>query len=86
MDPTFIKSGYNFSMAGTALPGAPATCNGSMIGQAAPGYAIVADQLDPGASARFFGSNADGVIYEHTESLAGSMPEGGAPLDGAPIK
>lgn len=84
--PTFIKSGYNFSMAGTSLPGAPASCNGLMIGEAAPGYAIVADQLDPDVSARFFGSNADGVIYEHNESLAGSMPEGGAPLDGAPIK
>ena len=83
--PTFIKSGYNFSMAGTPLPGAPASCNGLMIGEAAPGYAIVADQLGPDG-ARFFGSNADGVIYEHNKSLAGSMPEGGAPLDGAPIK
>jgi type II secretory pathway pseudopilin PulG len=35
--PTFIKSGYNFSMAGTSLPGAPATCNGFKPGFAAPG-------------------------------------------------
>ena len=26
--PTFIKSGYTFSMAGTAIPGAPGSCNG----------------------------------------------------------
>ncbi len=26
--PTFIKSGYNFSLGGTAVPGAPASCNG----------------------------------------------------------
>ncbi len=26
--PTFIKSGYNFSLAGTGIPGAPASCNG----------------------------------------------------------
>jgi hypothetical protein len=83
--PTFIKAGYNFSMAGTSLAGAPATCNGLGAGQSAPGYAVVADQLDA-AQGRFFGSNADGIIYEHTASLGGSMPETGAPLAGSPIK
>ena len=47
---TFIKSGYNFSLAGTPLAGAPATCNGLATGQAAPGYAVVGDPLDPMAS------------------------------------
>jgi prepilin-type N-terminal cleavage/methylation domain-containing protein len=85
--PTFIKSGYNFSMAGTALAGAPASCNGLAVGAAAPGYALVADQLDPPANnGRFFGTNADGVIYEHTDSLAATMPEGGAASSGRPIK
>ena len=85
--PTFIKSGYNFSMAGTALPGAPASCNGLPAGAAAPGYAVVADQLDAVPSkGRFFGSNADGVIYEHKDSLALTMPESGAPPQGAPLK
>jgi type II secretory pathway pseudopilin PulG len=83
---TFIKSGYNFSMAGTALSGAPATCNGLAAGSAAPGYAVVADSLDPIQNNRFFGSNADAVIYEHTGSLARTMPENGAPLAGSPIK
>ena len=44
--PTFVKSGYNFSMAGTPIAGAPATCNGLAVGAAAPGYAVVADPLD----------------------------------------
>jgi hypothetical protein len=29
---TFLKSGYNFSLAGTALAGAPASCNGLAVG------------------------------------------------------
>ena len=29
---TFVKSGYNFSMAGTAVASAPGTCNGLMAG------------------------------------------------------
>jgi len=84
--PTFNKSGYNFSLAGTPLAGAPATCNGLGAGAAAPGYAMVADSLDPVQNNRFLASNADGVIYEHTASLAASMPEGGPPPVGAPIK
>ncbi|HSC27438.1 MAG TPA: hypothetical protein VLD67_09200, partial [Vicinamibacterales bacterium] len=40
---TFIRSGYNFSLAGTPAAGAPATCNGLPAGQSAPGYAMVAD-------------------------------------------
>jgi prepilin-type N-terminal cleavage/methylation domain-containing protein len=85
--PTFVKAGYSFSMAGTALPGAPATCNGLGPGSSAPGYAAVADQLDAtGPQGRFFGTNADGIIYEHTATLAGTMPESGGPLAGNPIK
>jgi hypothetical protein len=84
--PTFIKSGYNFSLAGTPLGGAPATCNGLVAGQSAPGYAAVADTLDPtGSLPKFFGTNADGVIYEDSASLAATMPETGPPPSGAPI-
>jgi hypothetical protein len=83
---TFVKSGYNFSMAGTALAGAPATCNGFPAGSSAPGYAAVADQMFSTPQGRFFGTNADGIIYEHNFSLAATMPETGSPLQGAPIK
>ena len=75
--PTFIKSGYNFSMAGTPLPVRRRSCNGLTIGAAAPGYAIVADPLDATPPARASSaSNADGVIYEHTESLAATHAGG----------
>ena len=63
--------------------GAPATCNGLGAGLAAPGYAVVADQLDaPPIGGKFYGSNADGVIYQHTASLALIMPESGGPSSG----
>jgi prepilin-type N-terminal cleavage/methylation domain-containing protein len=82
---TFVKSGYNFSLAGTPLPGAPASCNGLGAGQASPGYAVVGDPLDP-AVARYFGTNSDGVIYQHSASLGATMPESGGPLVGSPIQ
>ena len=84
--PTFVKSGYNFSLAGTSLAGAPATCNGLGAGLAAPGYAVVADQIDAAPTGgKFYGSNADGVIYQHTASLGLLMPESGGPSSGVPI-
>jgi type II secretory pathway pseudopilin PulG len=83
---TFVKSGYTFSLAGTPLVGAPASCNGLAMGQAAPGYAIVADVIDVSSSTpRFFGTNSDGVIWEHTATLSLTMPEVGSPPLGAPI-
>lgn len=84
--PTFIKSGYLFSMAGVPVPGAPASCNGLAAGAASTGYAIVADPLDTTPPARYLASNADGVIYEDTATFNGTMPESGAPPSGAPIK
>jgi hypothetical protein len=82
----FTKAGYNFSMAGTAVPGSPATCNGLAAGVSVPGYAVVADQLNMATpQGRFFGTNADGVIYEHNDTLAAIMPESGPPSSGAPL-
>ncbi len=84
---TFIKSGYNFSLAGTPLGSAPATCNGLAAGSASPGYAVVADPLDPMANvSRFFGTNSDGVIYQHNATLSLTMPESSSPPAGAPIQ
>jgi hypothetical protein len=84
--PTFVKSGYMFSMAGTGLPGAPASCNGLGADAASTGYAVVADPLDRTPPARYLGSNADGVIYEDTASFMATMPETGEPASGTPIK
>jgi hypothetical protein len=83
--PTFIKSGYLFSMAGTGLQGSPASCNGLGAGQGAAGYAVVADPIDKTPPARYLGSNSDGAIWEDTSSFMATMPEGGAPPSGKPI-
>jgi hypothetical protein len=83
--PTFIKSGYNFSLAGVGVPGAPASCNGLPAGAGSAGYAVVADPLDTTPPARYLGSNADGAIYEDTASYVATMPETGAPPSGKPI-
>src|SRR5688500_9858736 len=83
---TFVKGGYNFSLAGIAVPGAPASCNGLAAGQTSAGYAVIADQMFSTPVGRYFASNADGVIYEHNLSLAGIMPETGSPGSGSPLK
>jgi len=70
---TVIRHGYTFTVSGTPLVGAPA-------------YVTVADPIDPAATTRYFGTNADGIVYEHTATFAGVMPEAGLPLAGAPIK
>jgi type II secretory pathway pseudopilin PulG len=82
---TFIKSGYDFSMGGTPLAGAPASCNGLATGQTSPGYAAAADPLDA-STAKFFGTNSDGVIYLHNAPLGAIMPESGSPPAGAAIQ
>jgi type II secretory pathway pseudopilin PulG len=84
--PTFIKSGYTFSLAGVAVPGAPASCNGLPASAASSGYAAVADPLDTAPQARYFGTNADGTIYEDVASYVMTMPETGAPPGGALLK
>lgn len=84
---TFTRSGYVFSLAGTPLGGAPATCNGLAAGMASPGYAVVADPIDPsGSVGKYFGTNADGLIYQDSATLSASMPETGAPPSGTPIQ
>jgi type IV pilus assembly protein PilA len=84
--PTFIKSGYTFSMAGTPIPNAPGSCNGLAVGAASSGYALVADPLDTNPPTRHFGTNADGTVFEDDVTFALTMPENGAPPGGQPIK
>jgi hypothetical protein len=83
---TFLKQGYSFNMSGTVLAGAPATCNGLPLGSSAPGYTLIADPLDPVGNPHFYGTNADGTIYQHSATLAGLMPESGPPSAGTPVK
>ena len=80
------RHGYVFTVAGTPMAGAPATCNGLGPGQSAPGYAIIADPLNATATARYFATNAETIIYEHTVTLNGIMPQTGVPPAGTQIK
>jgi len=83
---TFIKSGYTFSMNGTAMGGAPASCNGLSAGLGAPGYVAVGDPIDAVGNPHFYGTNADGLIYENASTLASLMPESGPSPAGSVIK
>jgi type II secretory pathway pseudopilin PulG len=83
---SFVKSGYNFTMTGTALAGAPASCNGLAAGAASPGYVAIADPLDAVANPRFYGTNAGGTLYVAAATFAGSMPESGPSPMGTPIQ
>lgn len=84
--PTVIRTGYNFSMAITPVVGTPPTCNGLAAGASGPAYAVVADPLEVSPGAKFFGTNADGLIYQHSVSFGLTMPESGAPPVGEPIQ
>jgi type II secretory pathway pseudopilin PulG len=83
---SFLKQGYSYSMTGTPLGGAPPTCNGLPLGSSSPGYAVNADPLDAVGNPHFYGSNADGTIYENASTFSGLMPESGPPGVGTPVK
>ena len=82
---SFTKQGYSFTMTGTSFTGAPASCNGLAADQAAPGYTATADPLDPVGNPHFYGTNADGTIYENTATFVGVIPESGPSPTGTPI-
>lgn len=83
---SFMKQGYTFSMSGTPLAGAPPTCNGIAAGSTAPGYSLSGDPLDPAGNPQFYGTNADGTIYQYTATFNGVMPESGPSPVGTPVK
>jgi type IV pilus assembly protein PilA len=82
---SFIKQGYNFSMTGTSFTGAPPTCNGASADFGSPGYVAIADPLDQPGNPHFYGTNADGTIYEDTSTFSLVMPESGPSLKGVAI-
>jgi type II secretory pathway pseudopilin PulG len=79
-----LKSGYRIQLDGIPYAGAPPTCNGGARGSTSRGYAAAADPSEPG-NFRFFATNADGVIWEDTDSLFAAMPELGDPPSGSPL-
>ena len=82
---TINKAGYVIQMAAVAYGGAPPSCNGLAAGAAGQGFVAAADP-DNSSNFRFFATNANNLIWEHTSSLFGAMPEIGSPLVGAPLK
>ena len=82
---TVTRSNYIIQMSGVSFPGAPAACNGMAAGEGAQSFKSAADPAQPG-NVRFFGSNANGQIWEHTAGLFAAMPEIGTPGIGLPLK
>jgi prepilin-type N-terminal cleavage/methylation domain-containing protein len=78
MAPEIRRAGYVILMAGKPIEDAKPACNGAIP---AAGYAATADPTREGGG-RFFGTNASRAIYEHIETLTGTMPESGAPPAG----
>jgi prepilin-type N-terminal cleavage/methylation domain-containing protein len=79
-----VKSGYQITMAGTAVTDTGQTCTGL---SPVASYHVTADPVTPGVSGhRFFGSNTDRVIYEDTATFTGNMPETGAPGHGQELR
>jgi len=82
---TVMKSGYVVNVLGTPFANAPASCNGLPAGEGARAFMASADPSEP-SNRRFFATNANGTIYEHTSTLAGIMPEVGIPPVGHPLQ
>jgi prepilin-type N-terminal cleavage/methylation domain-containing protein len=77
------KSGYIFTLSGTPSTEGDQTCNGAVPLER---YRVTAEPLVPGDASRFFGTNADRVIYADGATFAEDMPETGAPGHGAEIR
>jgi hypothetical protein len=81
------RSGFAIEIAAEPVPGAPSSCNGLEMGESGRGYIAVADMITPQPEgARYFATNANGRIYEHTSSLFETMPESGEPSSGSLLK
>jgi type IV pilus assembly protein PilA len=80
-----VKTGYRIQMAGTEVVEPLQTCTGDIP---VTGYQATADPVTPGWSGhRYFGTNVDLVIYDHSESFSGGkMPESGPPNLGGEVR
>jgi type II secretory pathway pseudopilin PulG len=77
------RSGYVIEVEGEAFDGAPPSCNGLGVGEAAQGWRAHADPV-VGDSPRYFGINVNGAIWENSSTLS-AIPEVGAPAAGHPL-
>jgi type IV pilus assembly protein PilA len=72
------RAGYMIQVEGTPFAGAPPSCNGLSAGAASQGFKAGADPLEP-TNFRFFASNANSQIFEHSSTIFATMPESGQP-------
>lgn len=84
-DDSVIRAGYLVEMEATPFAGAPASCNGLSAGEAGQAFVAGADPVEPNVK-RFFGINANGMIWEDTASVYATMPEIGDPANGHPLR
>lgn len=78
---TVTKSSYIIQLSATPFPGSPSSCNGAAAGEDGQGFKAAADPNVP-QNVRFFATNANNMIFEHTSTLWGVMPEVGEPALG----
>lgn len=78
---TISKSGYVIQLDGLPFPGAPSSCNGLAVGEAAQGWRAYADPTSS-ENKRFFATNVNGTIWENNATLSAAMPEVGDPAAG----
>jgi type II secretory pathway pseudopilin PulG len=79
-----IKSNYQIQLTAAGHAGAPPSCNGVGAGQGGTGYRAGADSIDP-ALARFYSTNATGIIFEANVALFPATPEAAPPPFGTAI-
>jgi prepilin-type N-terminal cleavage/methylation domain-containing protein len=79
-----VKSGYRIAMEGTEVAEPVLTCTGDTP---LDSYHVTADPVAPGVTGtRFFGTNADLVVYDNLETFSGKMPDNGAPPLGQEVR
>jgi len=79
------RSGYVIEVDGAAWSGAPGSCNGLAVGEAAQGWRAYADPTSA-ENKRFFATNVNGAIWENNSSMSSLMPEAGDPSGGHLLK
>ena len=78
---TVTRSGYVIKIDATPYAGSPSTCNGLAVGETSQAWLATANPTDAD-NFRFFATNVNGAIFEHTVTLDGIMPEVGEPAAG----
>jgi prepilin-type N-terminal cleavage/methylation domain-containing protein len=81
--PNVTKSGYIVSLAGSAVTGSGAACNGAT--NLSSGFHAWADPMSTNTGTRYFVTNTTGTVWQMTSS-GSSAPDIGSPSGGTPIQ